>query len=237
MVKDEVKPNPARRMKHAKVGDQDEAASEPESGRPSRPADSSPLPATLFDGGRPSPPISPFEAPARRAEVATRVPPPFPSPQGSIECPTLALDAVPEPRQDVLPRSNMQGEQGALVLKEFGAALFMDGAKSTVLRGFDVTAFQHTRNDLLTRAGSPTDPVEIMLLETLLLTFQGVGKLHVESANAPDVEVARGYGALAVAFTAELRRLALAVQSYRGGGCRDVPSTGETGTAPESTHN
>jgi hypothetical protein len=73
------------------------------------------------------------------------------------------------------------------------------------------------RDGLVADAGNPSDPVEVMLLETLALAHLNAGRLLCRSveAEAVDVEVARKYGAMATAMVGELRRTALALAAYR----------------------
>lgn len=67
----------------------------------------------------------------------------------------------------------------------------------------------------LERCGRPSDPVEVILLEQLLLAHHSAGMLHVTANRAKTADQAGHYFAATARLVAELRRLALALKSYR----------------------
>ncbi len=136
------------------------------------------------------------------------------------------------------PQSDPRGERSAVVhattsetgpvpvrTREEIAEKLRDSAPSILLYGSLRSVFPHTdaatfvmyRDRLIADAGNPTDPVEVMLIETLALAHLNAGRLLCRSveAEAVDVEVARKYGAMATAMVGELRRTALALAAYR----------------------
>jgi hypothetical protein len=70
-------------------------------------------------------------------------------------------------------------------------------------------------NSFLRDAGSPTDPIEIILLEQLALAHFRLGQLHVRADAASDPDRLKILNAAAVRLLGELRRLALAIRQYR----------------------
>ncbi len=76
-------------------------------------------------------------------------------------------------------------------------------------------AFKVFKDGLLREAGSPSDPVEIMLLEQLTMAHLRVGQLHAQVETAKSIEAAKVFSMAAVRLTGELRRLALALKQYR----------------------
>jgi hypothetical protein len=71
------------------------------------------------------------------------------------------------------------------------------------------------RDRLLEEAGSPTDPIERMMVEQLAMAHFRIGQLHTRVAEARTVDEAKAYSAAATRLTGEFRRLALALKSYR----------------------
>jgi hypothetical protein len=71
------------------------------------------------------------------------------------------------------------------------------------------------RNKLLADCGSPTDPIEVMLIEQLALAHLNMGLLHCKASNAGSVECATAYSGAASRLMGEFRRSAIALQAYR----------------------
>ena len=76
-------------------------------------------------------------------------------------------------------------------------------------------AFKVYQDRLLQDAGSPTDPVETMLLEQLSLAHLRVAQLHAQAEHTKSIEEAKVYTTAATRLTGEVRRLALAIKQYR----------------------
>ena len=84
-----------------------------------------------------------------------------------------------------------------------------------IAKEIDGSAFRAYRDGLLKDAGSPTDPVEIMLIEQLTLAHHRVAQLHAQAEKAKSADELKVYLVAAVRLTGELRRLALALKQYR----------------------
>jgi hypothetical protein len=67
----------------------------------------------------------------------------------------------------------------------------------------------------LEAAGSPSDPIERMLIEQICLAHHNIGRLHVKAATADNPEEARVSLGAAALLTGEFRRCVLALKSYR----------------------
>jgi hypothetical protein len=89
-------------------------------------------------------------------------------------------------------------------------------AGSTLQLGDQPSAFTNYRDRLMKKAGNPSDPFEIMLIEQVALAHLNIGRLHYECAMATDVDRIKVFGTLAVALTGEMRRTVLALKTYRG---------------------
>jgi len=71
------------------------------------------------------------------------------------------------------------------------------------------------RNNLLAATGQPTDPIEVMLVEQLMLAHHRIGVLHIRAAEAATPERAALYNAAAVRLMGEFRKTSLALREYR----------------------
>jgi len=76
-------------------------------------------------------------------------------------------------------------------------------------------AFKIYRQTLLEQSGSPSDPIEIMLIEQIALAHFHIGRLHLRSCSAADGTLAVAFADAATRLTAEFRRSALALEEYR----------------------
>lgn len=142
-------------------------------------------------------------------------------------------DAGPAPRESARAaaerefRESMQAaaeyhleEQAANLASVYPA--FM--ASALALKTFEAGAYQKYLQKLLEESGSPTDPVQRMLIEQLALAHFRVGDLHVAAAQAQSMEAAKVLNSAAVRLQAEFRRSALALSDYRS---RRSPVDGE----------
>ena len=84
-----------------------------------------------------------------------------------------------------------------------------------VSKEIGTAAFKVYRDGLLKQAGSPTDPIEVMLIEQLALAHHRTAQLHAQAEQAKSVEESKVFTMAAVRLTGELRRLALALSQYR----------------------
>src|SRR4051794_17121498 len=70
---------------------------------------------------------------------------------------------------------------------------------------------------LLADAGSPSDPIEIMLLEQLAIAHFRIAQLHGSAGQAQGIEAQKLLCAAAARLLGEFRRTALAIRVYRTG--------------------
>src|SRR5262249_13198001 len=96
-------------------------------------------------------------------------------------------------------------------------------------RYFDATGYRAYLDQIRRDAGSPTDPVEIMLLEQLVLAHLRAAQLQANAGQAEGLEAARLYNGAAARLLAEFRLTALALKAYRDRG------SGQTGPSPETS--
>ena len=131
--------------------------------------------------------------------------------------PAWRRPAAPAPGGSGPPQSanEQAAEHFASHLADTSSSAFMYFCMAGVFRQADSLAYKLFRDRLLVECGSPTDPIEIMLIEQLALAHLNTGRLHFKSATADGLEAARTYGALAVALAGEFRRGALALKAYR----------------------
>jgi hypothetical protein len=123
--------------------------------------------------------------------------------------PQAARKLTPE-QQAVMDR--VQSKADTIRDMAFPAAM---AAAIPVANDVGTAAFKVYRDGLMKEAGSPTDPVEIMLVEQLILAHHRVAQLHAQAEKCKIVEEAKVYMMAAVRLTGELRRLALALSQYR----------------------
>ena len=108
-------------------------------------------------------------------------------------------------------------QRDAEVVKEFSAAGVLSIIIGKLLKssvhpaGFKV----YIAMAVLKAAGAPTDPLEAMMLEQIMIAHHRVLCLHAEAAQAESAEMIEVLNTAASKLTAELRRLCLAVREYR----------------------
>jgi hypothetical protein len=124
-----------------------------------------------------------------------------------------ALKAYEPPEQPALSVNEKADN-----LRRLAPATYLYGATATLLgKPFDIPVFEVYLSNYLQEAGSPTDPIERMLLEQLAWAHHVLGRLHVHAGSRDNVEEAKVYHAAAARLMGEFRRSALALQSYRQG--------------------
>src|SRR5262245_31788220 len=170
-------------------------------------------------------------APRRPSHAAPY--PPSPADQGARLFPEKATPSAstgpadptlaPAPAAPPVPPERQAGAIArALFPSLLAAALQMD-------RYFDAKGFQAFLDGVIVDAGGPTDPIEVMLLQQLVLAHLRAAQLQAHAGMAEGLEAARLYNAAAARLLAELRKTALALKSYREGPARrgrseDAPS-------------
>ena len=88
-----------------------------------------------------------------------------------------------------------------------------DGLNRALARG-DWNTLDY-RTAMMRACGSPTDPVEVMLIDLLLWSHHRLAHLYPEAANCDDPAVAEMLHGRAARLTSEFRRTALALKQYR----------------------
>jgi hypothetical protein len=140
-------------------------------------------------------------------------------------------EPLTSPPAEVVDRS----EYFAVRLRETVVPLFLSANCCRALPQIDIAAYQRYRDRLLADCGNPKDPIEVMLIEQLVLAHLNTGLLHCRSSHSNSIETAAVYLSAAARLTGEFRRTALALQAYRAASARlaemaeadvDVP-TGE----------
>jgi hypothetical protein len=82
-------------------------------------------------------------------------------------------------------------------------------------RFFESAGYKLFLEQMLEDCGSPTDPVEQMLIQQLALCHFRVGQLHASAGEAKSSEAAKLYNSIAARLLGEFRRTALALCAYR----------------------
>jgi hypothetical protein len=116
---------------------------------------------------------------------------------------------------EVLRRS----EHFAGHLRETAAALFLNASFGQVFKDVDTVAYKLYRDRLLADCGAPSDPIEVILIEQISMAHLITGYLHTKGLNS-SAECASAYLGAAARLTGELRRSALALQTYRAASVR-----------------
>lgn len=83
-------------------------------------------------------------------------------------------------------------------------------------RLFDGRSYKAYLEGLLRDAGSPTDPVEVTLVEQLALAHFRIGQLHATAGKAQGLEATKILNGVTSRLLGEFRRTALALRAYRG---------------------
>jgi hypothetical protein len=140
-----------------------------------------------------------------------------------IEMPEAAVPPAPEPvapPEPQPPEPQLTADQiiagQAENLRDMtGAIQFAVAVSNSLTPDITTEAFKLYRKRLLKEAGSPTDPIEVMLVEQLALANFHIGRLHMKSCTTEHGPLAIAYADAATRLTAEFRRSALALEDYR----------------------
>jgi hypothetical protein len=92
---------------------------------------------------------------------------------------------------------------------------------------FGSAAYKTFLDHFIKDAGSPSDPVETMLLQQLAVAHFRIGQLHIGARHATGTEAVKLYTAAASRLLGEFRRTALALRAYRGRVPEDKPEEKE----------
>ena len=105
-------------------------------------------------------------------------------------------------------------QQQAILIRDQLFATQM--AVTTKMPGIlDTQGFQCYIDQFMKEAGSPSDPVEQLMLLQINMAHFRIPQLHTESANASELSACQMYNAAATRLLAEFRKLTLSLQAYR----------------------
>jgi hypothetical protein len=121
-----------------------------------------------------------------------------------------AILAAQEP-----PETRLTVEQKVESLRNATAGYLYGVASQVVGQAFDVFAWQAYLERFLQDAGNPTDPIERLLLEQVLLAHHALGRVHVTAGTTADVEAVKACLPAIARLLGEVRRTALALKAYR----------------------
>jgi hypothetical protein len=124
--------------------------------------------------------------------------------QNSNPCP-------PQTIKEVLVKYQPQ----ARAIQETSAAAVLATCVGDAFKDFGTLAFKAYHDNVLAAAGQPTDPIEVMLIQQLLLAHHRIGDLQVQAVKATTTEAAALYNAAAARLMAEFRKTSLALREYR----------------------
>jgi hypothetical protein len=101
-------------------------------------------------------------------------------------------------------------------LTEAAGPLYLMASSQPVLPiGREPGGYLTYRERFLAGCGNPQDPVEVLLIESLMLAYHNAGRMLVLSAGAGESDTNVAYADAAARLMAELRRGALALQDFR----------------------
>ena len=127
---------------------------------------------------------------------------------------TAPDDAVGAGNELTVP-AHTCAQDRASQIRETAAAAFLYTTMASFFTNVAAPAYRAFRDRLIADCGSPDDPIEVMLIEQLMLAHFNTGRLHYRSATASGLDEARAYATAAVNLASEFRRGALALKAYR----------------------
>ena len=126
-----------------------------------------------------------------------------------------ASNADAQPQSPALAEA-IRNASHALNLHDVAAAGWLYWiVSSTVSDKISPEAFKQYRDILLEDAGSPTDPIERMLIEQLALAHFSIGRLQMKACSMDVPKLAIAYADSATRLLAEFRRCSLALEDFR----------------------
>jgi len=112
-------------------------------------------------------------------------------------------------------REEIIAQQAANLKDVAGASQLYIAVSASIAPHISTEAFQIYRQTLLEQSGSPTDPIEVMMIEQIALAHFHIGRLHLKSCSTAHGPLSVAYADAATRLTAEFRRSALALEDYR----------------------
>jgi len=119
-------------------------------------------------------------------------------------------DAAPEPTDEMIKSALADN------IRNMTGGMFVYSAVNRSLApNIEPQVFQVYRDKLLHDAGSPTDPLEVMLIEQLALAHFNIGRLHMKSCCVENPKLVIAYADSATRLLGEFRRCTLALEDFR----------------------
>jgi len=155
--------------------------------------------------------------PALRADLSALPSALPPAPAGDlddlVEPPSPpARPVAPAPKAAAAPRPAAQQQAVAIersvMPSVLASALGMD-------KYFDASGYRAFLDKVRADAGNPTDPVEVMLLEQLVLAHLRSAQLQAQASAAEGIEAVKIYNSAAARLLGEFRLTALSLAAYR----------------------
>jgi hypothetical protein len=109
------------------------------------------------------------------------------------------------------------GQMGQTIAEAFPAAVLNNVAGKAFKGAVNPVAFKAFLDSVLTAAGNPSDPIEIMLVQQLTWAHHHVGNLVSKAASATALQEVEVYNQALTRIMGESRRCSLALREYRSG--------------------
>ena len=158
-------------------------------------------------GMRPSDPPGSSGARAENASLRDHAPKSTYSsrPEGAAQ-----RDHAPNRTTDTLPP-----EGQAARLRDRAAASWLYLLWATQVDDVSPAAISHYLDEFMKDQGNPTDRIERLIIEQVLLSHHAIGRLHSKAATAPTSEIAGTYLHAAAKLTHEFGKLVAVLRDYR----------------------
>jgi hypothetical protein len=165
----------------------------------------SPPPVEIPQGTQPFAPAVPRAVSPQLAEP----------PATAVSSPPAASPQVAETLTPVIPEQPDRDPDERTLTEAAGPIYLFASSQQTLKTSCQPEGFLSYRERFLGGCGNPGDPVEVLLIENLMLAYHNIGRLLVLSADTRESEAICAYTAAAARLMAELRRGALTLQDYR----------------------
>ena len=161
----------------------------------------------LASGMRPSDPPGSPGARAECASLRDHAPKSTYSsrPEGAAQ-----RDHAPNRTTDTLPP-----EGQAARLRDRATASWLYLLWATQVTDISPVAISHYLDEFMDEQGNPTDRIERLVIEQVLLSHHAIGRLHSKAATAPTSEIASTYLHAAAKLTHEFGKLVAVLRDYR----------------------
>ena len=127
--------------------------------------------------------------------------------------PAKAAPTATEPVAKAIAQFPSKAHAEAFNIEQnFVAACLRD---ATRISDFSVEGFKKRRDDFVKEGSTTNDPIEHLMLDQILLLHHRLARLHGQAGIANAMETLRILNAAAARLSGELRRMVLALRSYR----------------------